>query len=165
MKFRFLSFAILLSLIFCSCSENSHFDSKNGSDDIFIESEESNGKENYDYDMLQFKNASGKVVLDGRHVKAAEPQYITDEHGELEIIVKLVFTDEGSALFAEASKIAANDGTAIDIYFDDTLISSPTVSAEYAETGIVGGVALISGEFNDFDEAYEMCETIKKIIN
>ncbi len=59
--------------------------------------------------------------------------------------VVLEFNNEGGRLFAELTKNIAGTGRTLGIFLDDELISSPTVSAEYASTGIMGGRATISG--------------------
>lgn len=59
--------------------------------------------------------------------------------------VVLEFNNEGGRLFAELTKQIAGTGRTLGIFLDNELISSPTVSAEYASTGIMGGRATISG--------------------
>ncbi|MCI3280154.1 protein translocase subunit SecD [Synechococcus sp. PCC 6717] len=57
------------------------------------------------------------------------------------------FDPQGAELFARLTKEIAGTGRSIGIFLDDRLISAPTVSAQYAETGIIGGNAEISGGF------------------
>ena len=59
--------------------------------------------------------------------------------------VVLEFNNEGGRLFAELTQSIAGTGRRLGIFLDNNLISSPTVSAEYAATGIAGGRATISG--------------------
>lgn len=59
--------------------------------------------------------------------------------------VVLEFNSEGGKLFAELTKQLAGTGRTLGIFLDDQLISAPTVGAEYAKTGIIGGRATISG--------------------
>jgi preprotein translocase subunit SecD len=61
--------------------------------------------------------------------------------------VVIDFDADGAAKFTELSKNIAGTGRAIGIFLDDLLLSSPTVNVEYAETGITGGGAVISGNF------------------
>jgi preprotein translocase subunit SecD len=61
--------------------------------------------------------------------------------------VVIEFNGEGGALFAALSRDIAGTGRSIGIFLDDRLISAPTVDVQYAETGITGGGAVISGSF------------------
>lgn len=69
--------------------------------------------------------------------------------------VALEFNNQGGRLFAELTKNIAGTGRTLGIFLDNELISAPTVNARYAETGITGGRASISGGF-DLDGAYEL---------
>lgn len=62
--------------------------------------------------------------------------------------VVIEFNAEGAAKFAELSRNIAGTGRSIGIFLDDRLISAPTVDVQYAETGITGGGAVISGSFD-----------------
>ena len=62
--------------------------------------------------------------------------------------VVIEFDSEGSNLFAQMTRDIAGTGRPIGIFLDNTLISAPTVDVRYAETGITGGGASISGRFN-----------------
>ena len=61
--------------------------------------------------------------------------------------VGLVFDNEGGDLFAQLTRNLAGTGRTLGIFLDDQLISSPTVPAEFATTGITGGRAVIQGNF------------------
>ncbi|MEO1069171.1 MAG: protein translocase subunit SecD [Cyanobacteria bacterium J06638_6] len=61
--------------------------------------------------------------------------------------VVIQFNNEGGNQFAELSRAIAGTGRSIGIFLDDRLISAPTVNVQYAETGITGGSAVISGNF------------------
>ncbi|MBP5155730.1 MAG: protein translocase subunit SecD, partial [Clostridia bacterium] len=99
---------------------------------------------------LTFRDSTGNVILEGKHViNAAAGQDTNRTTGELEYGVSLELNDEGAKLFAEATKRAAQNGTNIGIYIDDNLISNPSVGSEYASTGITGGKAWISGSFKE----------------
>ncbi|NEQ96461.1 MAG: protein translocase subunit SecD [Cyanothece sp. SIO2G6] len=58
--------------------------------------------------------------------------------------VSLTFDDRGGRLFAELTRNIAGTGRVLGIFLDGDLVSSPTVSVEYAATGITGGRASIS---------------------
>jgi preprotein translocase subunit SecD len=61
--------------------------------------------------------------------------------------VVLEFNTEGATLFADLTRNIAGTGRSIGIFLDNELISAPTVNVQYAETGITGGSAVISGSF------------------
>ncbi len=63
-------------------------------------------------------------------------------------VVSLRFNSEGGNEFAEITKAIAGTGRGIGIFLDNRLLSSPRVDVQYAETGITGGGAEISGSFN-----------------
>jgi preprotein translocase subunit SecD len=63
-----------------------------------------------------------------------------------EIVIE--FNSEGANQFAEISREIAGTGRSIGIFLDDRLLSAPVVDVRYAETGITGGGATISGNFN-----------------
>ena len=58
------------------------------------------------------------------------------------------FDGEGGDRFAEMTKNLAGTGRSIGIFLDNELISSPVVGPEFAQAGIVGGSASISGNFD-----------------
>jgi preprotein translocase subunit SecD len=61
--------------------------------------------------------------------------------------VVIQFNNEGGNEFAAISREIAGTGRSIGIFLDDRLISAPTVDVQYADTGITGGSAVISGNF------------------
>jgi protein-export membrane protein SecD len=86
------------------------------------------------------------VKVSGKNLTRAELQF----DGSNQIsggnpIVALQFDEEGAQLFAELTK--NNAGKTIPIYVDGIKISEPTVSLEFAKTGITGGKAIITGRF------------------
>ncbi len=62
--------------------------------------------------------------------------------------VNLYFDSQGAEKFAELTKSVAGTGRTLGIFLDDELISAPSVGPEYADTGISGGRAQISGNFD-----------------
>lgn len=98
---------------------------------------------------LTFKDASGKVLLEGKDVKDAVVQY--DEYDKPS--VGLTFNDQGSKKFADATK--ANVGKQISINMDDKALSSPTVNQ-----AIENGQASITGQFT-LEEAKQLASMIK----
>ena len=107
---------------------------------------------------LEFKNADGEVVLEGKEVAKSEAlNGAIDQTQILQNFVKLTLNSEATAKFAEATKIAANAGSEknyIDIQLDGETISAPRVSADYKSTGITGGTVLITGGFTPEDASW-----------
>ncbi|MEM7727109.1 MAG: protein translocase subunit SecD [Cyanobacteria bacterium P01_A01_bin.45] len=64
-------------------------------------------------------------------------------------LVSIQFNNRGAELFAQLSKEAAQNGTRLGIFLDNEQISTPTVSPQYSKTGIAGGNAQISGNFDE----------------
>ena len=90
-------------------------------------------------------NAFESVGLTGKTVEDARPQ--PNQTGEAwEVAIN--FNNEGGQKFAELTKNIAGTGRSLGIFLDNDLISAPVVGAQYAETGISGGRAVISGNFN-----------------
>ncbi|RMD69728.1 MAG: protein translocase subunit SecD [Cyanobacteria bacterium J149] len=83
-----------------------------------------------------------KTELNGEKLQGANFQP-APQGNDWEVVLE--FNNEGGRLFAELTKQIAGTGRTLGIFLDDELISSPTVSAEYASTGIMGGRATISG--------------------
>ncbi len=61
--------------------------------------------------------------------------------------IALRFSAEGGEKFAELTKNLAGTGRTIGIFLDEDLLSFPTVPVDFAETGITGGSAVITGRF------------------
>lgn len=83
-----------------------------------------------------------KSELNGEKLRKASYQP-TQQGNDWEVVLE--FNDEGGKLFAELTKSVAGTGRVLGIFLDNQLISAPSVSAEYAKTGILGGRATISG--------------------
>ena len=85
------------------------------------------------------------AVVTGEMLTNAFPQ--PSIRGNLwEVVIE--FDSEGSNNFIELSRNIAGTGRSIGIFLDNRLVSAPTVDVQYAETGITGGGASISGGFN-----------------
>ncbi|MFB2934442.1 protein translocase subunit SecD [Aerosakkonemataceae cyanobacterium BLCC-F154] len=96
------------------------------------------------------------VGLTGKNLKTAAPQ--TDQGNQWNVAIE--FDNEGAEKFAQLTKNIAGTGRAIGIFLDNQLISSPIVDAQYANTGIAGGRAIISGNF-DTKTAYELAVQLR----
>ncbi len=84
--------------------------------------------------------------LTGDKLRDALARPIGGPGGAWEVVIE--FTNEGSALFSQLTRDIAGTGRGIGIFLDNQLISAPSVDVEYAQTGITGGSAVISGNFN-----------------
>jgi SecD/SecF fusion protein len=98
---------------------------------------------------LTFKDKDGNVLLQGSHVKKAEP-VLNQQTNEFEVSLK--FDKKGTKLFADATEKYLDD--IIYIYMDETLISYPKVSAH-----ITSGDAVING-MKDIEEARDLANKI-----
>ncbi|MBE9241143.1 protein translocase subunit SecD [Synechocystis salina] len=61
--------------------------------------------------------------------------------------VALRFEEEGGKKFAELTQAVAGTGRSLGVFLDNDLISAPVVGVEFANTGITGGAAVITGNF------------------
>ena len=84
--------------------------------------------------------------LSGDKLSDARAQPNGGASGVWEVVIE--FTNEGTELFSELTKNIAGTGRGIGIFLDNQLISAPSVAVTYAETGITGGSAVISGGFD-----------------
>ena len=80
---------------------------------------------------------TGKALQDAR----AQP---TGENWE----VAIRFDQEGASQFAELTKEVAGTGRTLGMFLDNVLVSAPSVAPQYADSGITGGSATISGRFS-----------------
>ncbi len=83
-------------------------------------------------------------VLRGQDLKDAYPEPV---QGGGNWNIGLVFSSEGGDKFAELTKNLAGTGRTIGIFLDNDLLSAPSVPVDFADTGITGGRAVITGRF------------------
>ncbi len=62
-------------------------------------------------------------------------------------VVDIKFNTQGAEDFANLTRSVAGTGRGLGIFLDNRLLSAPRVDVKYAETGIAGGNAEISGNF------------------
>ncbi|MEM9276255.1 MAG: protein translocase subunit SecD [Cyanobacteria bacterium P01_F01_bin.143] len=74
--------------------------------------------------------------------------------------VAINFDDEGGNKFAELTKNLAGTGRSLGIFLDNELISAPTVGVQFADLGITGGRAVITGNF-DLEGANDLAIQIR----
>lgn len=101
--------------------------------------------------ILEFKDSDGNVILTGKDVKESVAEYSVIDNSQIaKNHIKLTLNADAASVFTEATRVAAGkaDGNNyIDITMDGNSISRPSVSAEYASTGITGETVIISGDF------------------
>ncbi len=101
--------------------------------------------------------ADGSVIITGTEVVDAQARAQQDQQmGNVENVVTLTLNDEGAAAFAEATEKAYNNGESIAIYYDDTIVSAPTVNAV-----ITDGNAVITMGQGGVEEAQQLASTIR----
>lgn len=127
-------------------------DLKAGNQDKLAAVQESLKKSN-----LAIKDLFESVGLTGSNLTDARPQ--PDATGK-RWDVAINFNDAGGKKFAELTKNLAGTGRSIGIFLDDDLLSSPVVGPEFAGTGITGGKAVITGNF-DLESAKDLGIQIK----
>ena len=97
------------------------------------------------------------VDLTGKNLEDARPQ--PNQSGNAwEVAIN--FDDEGGQKFAELTKNLAGTGRSLGIFLDDELISAPTVGVQFADLGITGGRAVITGNF-DLEGARDLAIQIR----
>lgn len=97
------------------------------------------------------------VGLTGKNLKDARPT--PNQTGNL-WEVAIAFDEEGGAKFAELTKKLAGTGRGLGIFLDNELISAPSVGAQFADLGITGGRAVITGNF-DLESANDLAIQIR----
>jgi preprotein translocase subunit SecD len=84
-----------------------------------------------------------KATITGKNLKNASPQPLPNGGWE----VAIEFDGVGGDEFAKMTKNLAGTGRSIGVFLDNEPISTPTVGANFAATGIAGGKAVITGNF------------------
>ena len=99
-----------------------------------------------DYDTDEEGNAipTGEIVLNGNDVASAGYTEQPDDYGDLQWVVTLSLTSDGTSKFADATAELAGSSTPISIWMDNELISAPTVNST-----ITDGNAVITGNFTN----------------
>jgi preprotein translocase subunit SecD len=102
-------------------------------------------------------NFFDSVGLTGKNLKDARPQ-TTQVGNSWEVAI--TFDEAGGTKFAELTKQLAGTGRGLGIFLDNDLISAPNVGAEFADSGITGGRAVITGNF-DLESANDLAIQIR----
>ena len=103
-------------------------------------------------ELLKAKEESNKALLalfesmglTGKNLTDARP---SPNQSGTAWEVALRFDEEGGQKFAELTKAVAGTGRSLGVFLDNDLISAPVVGVEFANTGITGGAAVITGNF------------------
>ncbi|AFZ12310.1 protein-export membrane protein SecD [Crinalium epipsammum PCC 9333] len=85
-----------------------------------------------------------KTGLAGKNLKDARPEPLPNGQNWN---VAIRFDAEGGELFAKLTKNLAGTGRSIGIFLDEAPVSTPVVGVEFAQSGITGGAAVITGNF------------------
>jgi preprotein translocase subunit SecD len=88
--------------------------------------------------LFERTNVTGKNLKDAN----AQPMQTGDRWE-----VSIRFDTKGGEGFAQLTKDLAGTGRSIGIFLDNAALSTPTVGPEYAQNGITGGGAVITGNF------------------
>jgi preprotein translocase subunit SecD len=97
-------------------------------------------------------------AITGKNLKDARPE--APDRGTTLWSVAIRFDETGGNGFAELTKNLAGTGRSIGIFLDNRLISAPTVEVKFAQTGITGGQAVITGNFT-IQEAQELAVQLR----
>ncbi|MFB6275044.1 MAG: protein translocase subunit SecD [Halothece sp.] len=92
----------------------------------------------------QLRNLFKPPKLTGKALQDARAQPLqTGQNWE----IVLRFDQQGATQFAELTKKIAGTGRTLGIFLDNILVSAPSVGPEFADSGITGGSATITGQF------------------
>ena len=97
------------------------------------------------------------VGLTGKNLEDARPQP-TQTGNAWEVAIN--FNEAGGNKFAELTKNLAGTGRSLGIFLDNELISAPSVGPQFADLGITGGRAVITGNF-DLESARDLAIQIR----
>ncbi|NET31531.1 MAG: protein translocase subunit SecD [Cyanothece sp. SIO1E1] len=114
---------------------------RTGGDDTNVEATQTALQKNREAIAILFDSTG----LSGDKLKDALARPASNGIG-WEVVIE--FDNQGADLFAELTRNVAGTGRSLGIFLDEELISSPSVDVQYAETGITGGNAVISGRFD-----------------
>lgn len=90
-------------------------------------------------DLFADSNLTGEALTDA---------FARPENQSNRWVVVIEFNSQGADQFAELTRNVAGTGRSLGIFLDNRLISAPQVPVKFAENGITGGGAEISGSFD-----------------
>jgi preprotein translocase subunit SecD len=88
------------------------------------------------------------VDLTGKNLIRATPQPVGGVAGGNAWEVAISFDEDGTTKFANLTKNIAGTGRGLGIFLDNEVISAPSVDVQFSDTGITGGNAVITGNFD-----------------
>jgi preprotein translocase subunit SecD len=100
------------------------------------------------------------VGLTGKNLTSAKPQPLQSAVSGKNWEVAISFDEEGGKKFAQLTKNIAGTGRGLGIVLDNEVISAPSVDVKFADTGITGNSAVITGDF-DLEEANNLAVNIR----
>ncbi|MBD5451309.1 MAG: protein translocase subunit SecD [Lachnospiraceae bacterium] len=132
----------------------------------FVSQTDADGNQNYSYTGSGYTGyslnktidellADGSIVLEGTDVESAQGGTGSDNLGNSQFVVDLVFTSEGTQKFGEATTKAYANGESIGIYYDEDFISVPNVQA-----ALTDGRAQITG-MGSYEDAERLASQIR----
>ncbi len=104
---------------------------------------------------LEQLEEEGSIMLEGTDVKSAEGGAVRDQMQNVEYVVNLVMTEEGTKKFADATQRAYQKNETLAIYYDGTFVSVPGVNGVFTD-----GHAQITG-MSSVEEAENLASTIR----
>ena len=132
----------------------------------FISETDSEGNKNYSYTgqgkcgytlnkTIDELFADGSIKIEGTDVKEAVAKSGQDKMGNMEYVVALTMTAEGTEKFAEATRNAYTKNETLGIYYDGDFVSVPTVGGVFTD-----GQASVTG-MSGYEEAENLASTIR----
>lgn len=129
----------------------------------FISETDANGNANYSYTQMGWTLnktieellADGSIKVQGTDVKEARAASSQDDMKNVQHIVQLSMTPEGTKKFEDATRQAYEKNETLAIYYDGAFVSVPTVSGIFTN-----GQASITGQ-KSFEEAEKLASTIR----
>lgn len=89
---------------------------------------------------LTFKDPDGEIIIEGKHVVKATPGF----DPENQYVVQLELNGEGAKNISEATKRLSVNNEPLNIYMDETLISSPRVESHIDESNKTSSITRIA---------------------
>jgi len=92
----------------------------------------------------ELRELFGEALLTGDNLRDARAEPLP-QGDSWQVVLR--FDPEGADAFAELTKNVAGTGRTLGIFLDDELVSAPSVGPQFADQGITGGSAVITGGF------------------
>jgi SecD/SecF fusion protein len=102
---------------------------------------------------LSIQDTDGNQILSGSDISSAQAGTQQDSYGNTEYVVQLTFTDEAAETFATYT--SEHIGDQLPIYYDGSVISSPTI-----QSAITQGSCVIEG-MSSYEDAENLASYIR----